>query len=279
MLKRDKEAIMQVSPSFEVRNLRFEFSSDIPKFWQGGPKSVSLFLDNLSTFFPEGEKFFMRAVRRYQNQITDPQLKADIRSFHGQEAMHTREHQKYNAFLTRNGIDADQFEKEVKAILDRVEETLPDRWKLAATAALEHFTALLAEILLDDRGLMKDAHPELRDLWYWHAAEENEHKNVAYDVYYKVGGNYPERVLVMLLATVVFWTKLADQQARMMHKEGLLFSAKEWKEFIFYMFINPAPLSKLILPYLRYFKPGFHPSQSTKATRLVERWKAEQAAG
>lgn len=269
---------MQTSPSFEVRNLRFEFSDDIPKFWQGGPKSVSLFFDNLSTFFPEGEKFFMRAVRRYQNVINDPQLKADIRGFHGQEAMHTREHQKYNAFLNRNGIDADQFEREIKGILDRVEANLPDRWKLAATAALEHFTALLAEILLDDRGMMKDAHPELRDLWYWHAAEEHEHKNVAYDVYLEAGGNYPERVVVMILATVVFWLKVIEQQARMMHKEKLLFSPREWRDFIGYMFIKPAPLSKLILPYFRYFRPGFHPSQSTKAAALVEQWKAEQAA-
>jgi uncharacterized protein len=268
---------MQVSPSFEVRNLRFAVDRKVPKYWQGGPKSVSLFLDNLSTLFPRGERFFMRSVRYYQDQLEDPQLRADVRAFHGQEAMHTREHQRYNAHLVAHGLPANELEAEVAKLLDLVERYLPKRWQLAATVALEHYTALLGDILLDDPALFADAHPELAELWRWHAVEEGEHKHVAYDVYELVGGNYVERSAIMILASVIFWAVVAEQQVRMMKTDDLHLSPREWRDFFSYMFMKPAPLGKLVRPFLQYFKPGFHPSQLATSP-AVEAWKAARKA-
>ena len=37
--------------------------------------------------------------------------------------------------------------------------------------------------------LLEGAHPAMVALWKWHAAEENEHKNVAFDVYKAAGGS------------------------------------------------------------------------------------------
>ena len=58
-----------------------------------------------------------------------------------------------------------------------------------ATAALEHFTATFAQLLLssgDARALF--GHDEIRNLFLWHALEEAEHKAVAFDVYNKSQG-------------------------------------------------------------------------------------------
>jgi predicted metal-dependent hydrolase len=46
---------------------------------------------------------------------------------------------------------------------------------------------------------------EARQLWLWHALEENEHKTVAYDVYEKVVGSYALRVGIMIPTTVIFF--------------------------------------------------------------------------
>ncbi len=48
------------SPTPEPRNLRFDLA-DVPRYWHGERRSLSLFFDNLSLFFPEGERFFVRA--------------------------------------------------------------------------------------------------------------------------------------------------------------------------------------------------------------------------
>ena len=52
------------------------------------------------------------------------------------------------------------------------------------TAALEHFTATLAEMILSDpeaRDMFGDE--TVKNLFLWHALEEAEHKAVAFDVY------------------------------------------------------------------------------------------------
>src|SRR3546814_7672489 len=54
---------------------------------------------------------------------------------------------------------------------------------LMATIALEHYTAMLAAIMLKDPAMYAGAEPEWGALWKWHAIEEIEHKGVAYDTW------------------------------------------------------------------------------------------------
>ena len=49
--------------------------------------------------------------------------------------------------------------------------------------ALEHFTAILAHELLANPRHLAGADPATAELWRWHAAEEIEHKGVAYDTW------------------------------------------------------------------------------------------------
>jgi uncharacterized protein len=256
-----------------VRNLRFDIDGSVPQYWLGGRRSVTIFLDNLSVFFPAGERFFVRAVRAHQAFVTSDGLTQEVRAFCGQEGVHGREHERYNEML-RSHYPIEAMEKRVQAILTRVSKRTPDLGQLGVTCALEHFTALLGGMILRDPRLLEGAHPAMLALWRWHAAEENEHKTVAYDVYAAAGGAYPMRVSTMIGATVIFWAKVIEQQARMMHASGILFSLEEWTALGRYLFVDPGGMIPLFRLYFEYFRPDFHPSH-IDSTELLERWRAE----
>ena len=82
--------------------------------------------------------------------------------------------------------------------------------RLSAIAAIEHFTAVLGEWILNDSGELDviGADPAMLDLMRWHGSEEVEHRSVAFDVYQHLSGNYVRRlvsmVLVMIALTVGF---------------------------------------------------------------------------
>ena len=264
---------MPTSESFPVRNVRFSMD-DVPRAWHGGRAAVTAFFDNLSIFFPDGERFFVASVNRYKSRVTDEPLASEIAAFCGQEGFHSREHVRYNRMLDAQGYPAAALEKRVRRILRAVARFASPRRQLAVTCALEHFTATLAHCLLADPAILDGAHSTMAALWKWHAAEENEHKAVAFDLYRRVGGNYVERAVVMLLATVIFWALVAEQQLRMMRVDGTLFSLRQWGSLVDFLFVRPGALTRMSRIYLDYFRPGFHPWQLDNRA-LLEAWKRE----
>jgi hypothetical protein len=196
--------------------------------------------------------------------------------FNAQEGVHGREHARYNARLKAQGYPIDAMESRVERLLAFVSHKTPKRWQLAATCALEHFTALMAQFLLADPRLLARAHPTMAALWKWHAAEENEHKSVAYDVFLAAGGTYAERAGVMLAATVIFWAKVLEHQVRMMRHDGTASSIREWAALIRFLAYEPGGMLGLVRHYLAYFRPRFHP-RDIDASALLEAWRREYA--
>src|SRR5437588_1242915 len=206
-----------------TRRISFEASlQEVPKhFAAGGDLILSHVAAGLSAVFPDGEDFFVRSVRHFRDQITDPGLKRQVAGFIGQEAMHGREHRAFNDRLDQLGYPTKRFERFTKKGLELRERLLPPASNLAATAALEHFTATLAELVLSNpevRDLF--GHDEVRNLFLWHALEESEHKAVAFDVYKAIGGTERMRVMTMKLlrysfvagmAVLVFISVLGDR--------------------------------------------------------------------
>lgn len=270
---------MAAGDSFYVRNLRFDTGESVPRFWHAGGRSVTRFFDNLSIFFPAGERFFIDSVKAYRHRATDSKLAAEVKVFAGQEMIHSREHVRYNDMLCQQGVPVAGLERNIVTLLRLVRLLLPRRWQLAATCALEHFTALMAHAILSNPSLLDGADPTMRSLWRWHAAEENEHKAVAFDVYRAMGGTYIERVAVMAGTTVVFGLILIAHQVRIMAAEGLLFSGKEWRSLLRYLFVAPAGglLRPLLAAYLDYYRPSFHPWDLDNRA-LLENWKRELPA-
>src|SRR3954465_128857 len=197
-----------------TRRISFEESlRTLPKhFAADGDLILSHLAASLSSVFPDGEDFFVRSVRHYRDQITDPELKRQVAGFIGQEAMHGREHRAFNDRLHQLGYPPKRFERFTKRGLAMRERLLPPSSNLAATAALEHFTATLAELLLPDpEARDMSGNPAVKELFLWHALEESEHKAVAFDVYKMSGGSERLRTFTMDLLTFGFIVGMAVQ--------------------------------------------------------------------
>src|SRR3954467_11582874 len=189
-------------PSRQVPTRRISFAdslAELPKHFAGdGDLLASHITAGLSAVFPDGEDFFVRSVRHFRDEIDDPALKRQVAGFIGQEAMHGREHRAFNDRLAELGYPTKKIERFTKWGLELRERIAPPKANLAATAALEHFTATLAELVLTDEATRQQfGHEAVRDLFVWHALEESEHKAVAFDVYKAVGGTERMRVWTM----------------------------------------------------------------------------------
>src|SRR3954468_16510272 len=210
---------MQTSnPTRKVPTRRISFEESLqglPKhFAADGDLILSHLAAGLSAVFPDGEDFFVRSVRNFRDQITDPHLKRQVNGFIGQEAMHGREHRAFNDRLDQLGYPTKRFERFTKQGLAMRERLLSPLTNLAATAALEHFTATLAELVLssqETRDLF--GHDEVRNLFVWHALEESEHKAVSFDVDKAVGGSERARVMTMNFLRFGFVLGMAFQVA------------------------------------------------------------------
>jgi predicted metal-dependent hydrolase len=266
-----------VPPTLEVRNLRFGMDR-VPRHWHGGRKSVTAFFNNLSLFFPTGERFFIDSVKAHKHLVDDKRLLTDVARFCAQEGVHGREHIRYNEMLEAQGYPAVAIDKKVERLLKRVSRVLSKRRQLAVTCALEHFTALMGHYLLSDPRLLQGADPVMASLWRWHAAEESEHRAVAYDVYLAAGGSYVERVVTMITTTFTFWALVVRHQALMMKVDGTLWSLREWRDLFVFLFIEPGGMTSLWRHWLDYFRPSFHPLDHDNSD-LLEQWKQDYISG
>src|SRR3984885_6499535 len=153
MQRTQKAAEPQTSaPRRKVPTGRISFEAamqDLSRhFTQDGDLISGHVIASLSSVFPDGEDYFVRSVRHYRDQIDDPALKRQVAGFIGQEAVHGREHRVFNDRLAELGYPTKQYEKFTRMGLRFRERILPPISNLAATAALEHFTATLAELVL-----------------------------------------------------------------------------------------------------------------------------------
>lgn len=260
-----------------TRRISFEESlRDLPKHYgRDGDLITSHVAAGLSAVFPDGEDFFVRSVRQFRDQITDPELKRQVAGFIGQEAVHGREHRVFNDRLDELGYPTKRIERLTKWGLELRERIAPPKANLAATAALEHFTATLAELILtseEARDLF--GHEEVRNLFLWHALEESEHKAVAFDVYKAVGGTERMRVWTMRLVRYGFVVGMTLQilvsllMDRATYRPGNLRSS--WTRFR----RSPIMRRELWDQLCDYDRPDFHPDDRD-TTELVERWRAE----
>jgi predicted metal-dependent hydrolase len=198
--------VRRPTPRREVRTRRIPFAfpaADIDRHFADGDLLMSHLIALGSAVFPEGEDFFVRSVRNYRDAITDPELRKQVQGFIGQEAMHGRAHRTFNERLGALGYPARLLDRATKHGLGLAERVLPKPVQLAITAALEHYTATLAEVLLSSPQLQDQlAADEVRALFLWHALEESEHKAVAFDVFQAVSGNDRIRIGVMRAVSI-----------------------------------------------------------------------------
>jgi predicted metal-dependent hydrolase len=258
-----------------TRRISFDVTfDDIPKhFATDGNVIDSHLTAMLSSMFPDGEDFFVRSVRHYRNQITDPALRQQVSGFIGQEAVHGREHRDLNARFAELGYPTRGLERLIKRSLELRTRYAPAITNLAATAALEHFTATMAETLLSSEELGEQfGHEGVRNLFLWHALEESEHKAVAFDVYRAVGGSERIRIWTMRFLRYSFIgftaVNVALSMARDPAARNLRRLRRDWRAFT----SSPLVSTQLWEQLKEYERPGFHPSDRD-TTALEARWR------
>lgn len=259
--------------AIKPQRMGFEFGEKVPYYWVDNSYALSHTMNALSVLFPQGEQFFVDSVRYYQKAIKDPKLKAEVRGFIGQEAMHSLEHKSMNQHVRDQGMPVEEMEKHLEVVLG-ITKKLPERHQLAITCALEHMTAMMADMLLERDDVREDMHETMRPLWVWHAIEETEHKSVAYDVFNQAGGTYAERTFYLAFSTAALGVMASYFTTRMMLNDRKNFSLKDTTRDLWRMWGRNGTFSSLIPTWLEYFKPGFHPWDHDNS-ELIARFKEQ----
>ena len=237
---------------------------EAPRWWYGNDPVGTAVMNALSLTFPEGELFFIQSVKRFAGDLP-PELARDVRAFTAQEGAHTREHMAFNALVARAGYNIIPIETLVQKRLGKARER-PERLQLAATVALEHFTACFARLALTDGRLLRDVPPELARLWQWHAVEEIEHKSVAYDVFMHATRElspwkrWAIRRWAMGLTTLLFLTIVRRASLILLSQDGIT-GLKARVKLFGWLWGKPGLYRRSLGAYFAFYRPGFHPWQ------------------
>ena len=275
--------------SFPVRRMNFEFES-VPEYWMNGSAGLTHFMTALSALFPAGEMFFIdsvRAVRQHPSIKDNAELQKEISAFIGQEAMHTQEHEGFNASAQKYGHDvatldrytdrAIQATRKVFAFLGKPVGITQEMVDLTATTALEHFTATIASQLLVNNHIQELMSDEtMKTMWLWHAIEENEHKAVAYDVFEGVFGkgvkSYLLRTGSLVAAMAILFCVQSYFVLRLLQQDKQLNRAALKDIYTYAYSPSKGIITGMAREMIMYFKPGFHPNHHD-TDALLEKWK------
>jgi predicted metal-dependent hydrolase len=143
----------------------------------------------------------------------------------------------------------------------------------------------MAHSILTEKDPLPGAPAEVLRLWQWHAIEEVEHKAVAFDTYLAVTRElsafkrWAIRCQVMVLISVQFWHSNFQRMADFFRQDGINTPRTWWRVFT-HLWFKPGMMRRVFLPYLSFFRPGFHPwdhddsallRQMEQRLRLAER--------
>jgi predicted metal-dependent hydrolase len=250
----------------------------VPRRWLADSAAATGLANAVNLLFPIGERFFVRSVKHYLDRIADdPELVARVRGFFGQEGRHASAHDDFNQILREQGYEIDAF----LAWYERDSSTLRGaggpKLRLAATAAAEHFTAIMAEAALSgDDHLLDKMDPAMRELLGWHAAEEIEHKSVAFDVLQRVDPSYRLRMAGLAIATLSlgrYWFRAA----RMLWKQDGMTTLGALRALRGLPDRRPILQSVFLRGVREYMRRDFHPDDNDNY-RLARDWFASHAS-
>ncbi len=258
-----------------TRRVSFEESlRNVPKhFAADGDLIESHLAVCMSAVFPDGEDFFVRSVRHYRDRITDPALKRQVAGFIGQESVHGREHRALNDRFAELGYDTKRMERITKRGLALRERIAPPMSNLASTAALEHFTATLAELLLSDQAVRDEFGDEaVQNVFLWHALEESEHKAVAFDVYKAVGGSERLRVWTMKATRLGFVVGMSISVMLSVLGDKAAYRDGNLRRSLKKLRTSPLVTKQVWRDLCDYDRPDFHPDDRD-TTALTDEWR------
>jgi predicted metal-dependent hydrolase len=263
-------------PPIVVRNPALDLAR-VPRHWLAGSAAATGLANAVNLLFPIGERFFVRSVHAFREVWeADPALAARVKAFSGQEGHHARAHDTWNDVLRAQGYAIDPFLTWYATTMQAWDARLSPKLRLAATAAAEHYTAILAEgALSGDDSLFAASDPRMARLLGWHAVEEIEHKSVAFDVLREVDPSYLVRVAGLAIASFQLGRYWAVGARTLWRQDGL--SVRAALRELRAIGGQRQMLRRVFLGGIRdYLRRDFHPDQRDNY-RLAREWLAHHA--
>ncbi|MCO5233704.1 MAG: metal-dependent hydrolase [Chitinophagales bacterium] len=266
----EKETKKYDHEEVKVRRVNFSFDKETPRFYYKNNPFSTHFINTLHILFPTGERFFVNATLKHQKAIKDEKLKKQVRNFCGQEGIHSSMHERFWNILKSGGYNFQGYEDHIDFLLHKIvtkieiEGTKINNIDLVATVCLEHFTALFGHAIFQHIDVTPEAAPEdIAELFQWHAAEEIEHKHVAFDVLNLVDKDaYIKKIALMPIVTAVLYFYLGIGTTILMYQDRkrleLTKLPKQFYEFATGLFTELH--GDMVSDFFKFFKRDFHPS-------------------
>ena len=251
-----------------IRHMKFDFDPAKldPKFYLNA-ELASAYFGSLSIFLTFGEDLVIDTARYHRDLLSDPLLKQRVTSLIGQEALHSRLHDEMNDTYRDVGLPVELFRTLAGYVFDYGFNRLPQPMKLSLMAGIEHFTAVLAEYMMNHEEVFFHSQDEKqRAIWMWHMLEESEHKDIAYDVFQSLSNNYALRVAGFFpaLITILVLISFASFFVPFYRKPSNLISWKYWKEMprsVSLIFgLKDGVYGSSLKHIFDYLRPSFHPN-------------------
>jgi predicted metal-dependent hydrolase len=187
--------------AIQVRRLRLALPDRVPLNIVPDDPFLSRMLVGLSLLMPYLEPYLVRTMHAAKAHVKDAALARDMALFSEQEGQHFRQHKRFNEVIRppqheaalcalEQAVDADYR-------LFTAERSL--RFNLAYAEGFEAMTTAVALFSVEQRVDEAMIEPA-GSLFRWHALEELEHRNVAFDAYHHLYGGYGYRLAVGLFA-------------------------------------------------------------------------------
>lgn len=264
---------MTAHPEILVRRIPFAFDEKIEPVWNPGRPEWSHMVNGASLTMPYLEPFLIKTVTEALKQVSDPALKADVHAFIGQEGVHFQSHRRYNEILKQSYPELAEVEAAMDADYRRFQKRSL-KWRLAYTAGFETMTMGITEWLARSRSqLFAGSDSAVASLVLWHMVEETEHKNVAWDLYNHLYGDWRGRAWGLVAGTVHVALASRKGYVRMLQRDGLwgrpASRLRLWAMVArFLIHASPAMLRSLL--------PGYHPSRVSDPAWMLQ-WVAAYA--
>lgn len=259
------------------RRVSFEFNDFDGPFYYDNNSCISAMWVALSASFPAGEGEFIKSVKLFEGQISDPKLLGEMRDFAHQEAHHSLQHRQVNKMFDDLGYQTSRLNDFIKEKFKQREQTWSAEKRLARTVCAEHVTAVMAHHALTHPEHMAHFPESFRKLFLWHAIEEIEHKSVAFDVYQACVGdrkllNKEYRSFTRFEFPFGIWMSSRFLLKKLGHKV----TWQERKGLLRSLYGKGGLIRDMSHLYKQFLVKGFHPWDHDDS-KLVEQWKEKLA--
>ena len=267
-----------------VRQLKFNFAEvqDHNPVWSQSNPEFSIFINALGLHVAHFEKFLVRVMRAYRDELNDEKLKSDVRAIIGQESHHALNFINWTTEMAKRYPRLPALDQHARDYYQRAFKQKSKKFRIGFTSGYETFTFLGGMIVLNRyEEFMGRADPTIRALWVWHQGEEVEHGGVAFDFYtaFYPHDEWYRRWMVVFAFMHISWETF-KAYAHMVKVEQYYRSPKKafkaWQFFVSFAI----DLARSALPVLsRNYHPAEHPLCNELQNPLAAAWRDYYTSG